>query len=206
MKKILVVCAIALMCVFNSTNSNAQQIKIGVFDEQAILGLMPGIQKVDTLLNKYATEDLAAERDHEISEFKRKDSTFRADSAKMNSSLKGIMQKEIADHFYKIQNWQQYQEQMLRQKQSEYLKPFYDKIGAAFQEVVAEQKYTHIFKQESVIIAEKSEDLSLRVLAKMKIPLPKEIEDQMKAAGIPYGGGSGAATKPTGTAKPPVKH
>jgi len=107
MKKILVVC-VALGFSLLYTNSTQAQGKIGVFDEQSVLGLMPGIEKVDTMLNQYVTDSLSVERDYELSELKREDSTFKKDSATMNPSLRSIMQKEIGQHFYKLQNWQQY--------------------------------------------------------------------------------------------------
>ena len=55
---------------------------------------------------------------------------------------------------------------------------------AVLQDVIKEQKYTHVFKPTDVIFAEKSEDIALRVLAGLKIPLPKEVLDAIKAAGI----------------------
>ena len=195
MKKILVVCvAFAGSLLFNTTQA---QVKIGVFDEQQILGFMPGIQKVDTLLQKYVSDSLKVEYDYEMSELKREDSTFKVDSSKMNPSLKAIMKKSIATRTTKIVNWQQYQQQMYQNKQQELLKPYLEKIYAALQEVITEQKYTHIFKPDAVIIAEKSDELPLRVLHKLKIPLPKEVDDQVKAL---LGGGTkapaGGAPKP----------
>ena len=43
------------MSLFINSKSDAQ-IKIGTFDEQSVLGLMPGIQKVDTALQKYVND------------------------------------------------------------------------------------------------------------------------------------------------------
>ncbi|MBY0347699.1 MAG: OmpH family outer membrane protein [Hydrotalea flava] len=197
-KAIVLFAALGLSMVMVGTTM-AQNIKIGIFDEQNVLALMPGIQKVDTLLNQYMTDSLNVQRDYAISEFKRKDSIYKADSARMNSSMKSIMQKDLADQFAKLQNWQQYQNQMMQQKQQQLLQPYYDIIGKAFQTVMAEQKYNYVFKPDALLYAEKSEELTLRVLAKMKIPLPKELEDQIKALGISTSGG-------TTPSKAPVKH
>ncbi|RTL50015.1 MAG: hypothetical protein EKK39_10220 [Sphingobacteriales bacterium] len=199
MKKAIVLFAALGLSMIMAGTTMAQNIKIGVFDEQNVLALMPGIQKVDTLLNQYMTDSLNEQRDYAISEFKRKDSIYKADSARMNSSMKSIMQKDLADQFAKLQNWQQYQNQMMQQKQQQLLQPYYDIIGKAFQAVMAEQKYTYVFKPDALLYAEKSEELTLRVLAKMKIPLPKELEDQIKALGISTSGGITPS-------KAPVKH
>lgn len=199
MKKAIVLFVALGLSIVMVGATMAQNIKIGIFDEQNVLALMPGIQKVDTLLNQYMTDSLNVQRDYAISEFKRKDSIYKADSARMNSSMKSIMQKDLADQFAKLQNWQQYQNQMMQQKQQQLLQPYYDIIGKAFQAVMAEQKYNYVFKPDALLYAEKSEELTLRVLAKMKIPLPKELEDQIKALGISTSGG-------TTPSKAPVKH
>ena len=116
MKKSLVGCMVLAASLLINTNTKAQ-IKIGTFDEQSVLGLMPGIQKVDTILQHYVSDSLKPEYDYELSEVMRLDSTFKKDSAAMQSGTRGIMQKEINQHKYKIVNWQQYQNQILEQKQ-----------------------------------------------------------------------------------------
>ena len=109
MKKVLLVAVAVIVGLFTTTKTNAQM-KIGTFDEEAILSFMPGIQNVDSLLQKYVTDSLQPEYDYELYQFQTKDSTFKIDSNKLNASVKQIMKKEIAQHFLKIQNWQQYQQ------------------------------------------------------------------------------------------------
>ena len=60
----------ALSAISNKTNA---QTKIGYFDENTVLGLMPGIQKVDTLLNQFNQDSLQGEYEYTLGEFKRKD-------------------------------------------------------------------------------------------------------------------------------------
>ncbi|MCX6209039.1 MAG: OmpH family outer membrane protein [Bacteroidetes bacterium] len=203
MKKVLTVCVAIAASLFIGSSVNAQT-KIGFFDDQQILSLMPGITKVDTLLQKFATDSLAPERDQLMEDLKRVDSMLK-DSSKLPTSLKITLKKEAAEYYYKLQNWQQYQTQVLQQKQEQLLAPFKKPIYAALQEVISEQKYTVILKPESVLWAEKSDELPLRVLAKLKLPnLPKEIQDQISAFN---GGGSSTAPKSNGggAAKPAPK-
>ena len=197
MKKLLFVSMAFALSLFATTQTNAQ-VKIGTFDEEAILSLMPGIQKVDTLLQKYVADSLKPEYEYEIYQFQTKDSTFKRDSANMNSSVKAIVKKEIGQHLAKIQNWQQYQQQMLQAKQQEYLRPYLEKIYAALQVVLQEQKYTHVFKKEVFIYADKSDELMLRVIQKLKIPVPRDVEEQIKALG-------GATQSAPAPAKAPAK-
>jgi len=204
MKKILVVC-VALGFSLLYTNSTQAQGKIGVFDEQSVLGLMPGIEKVDTLLNQYVTDSLSVERDYELSELKRKDSTFKKDSATMNPSLRSIMQKEIGQHFYKLQNWQQYQQQMVQQKQDLLLRPYLEKVYNALQEVVAEQKYVYVFKADAFspyAPPPLSDNLSIKVALKMGLKLPQNVLEALKAQGVSTGNGAGAVAPKPAVKKP----
>jgi Skp family chaperone for outer membrane proteins len=201
MKKVLTVCVAVAASIFITSNVNAQ-VKIGFFDDQAILSLMPGIGKVDTVLQKFAADTLGAERDQLMDDLKRTDSLLK-DSSRLTSSLKSVLQKEAAQNYYKLQNWQQYQQQVLQQKQAQLLEPFKKPIYAALQEVIAEQKYNVILKPDAAVWADKSDEVSLRVLGKLKIPLPKEVEEQVRA----LTGGSKptampAPQKPTTPAKP----
>lgn len=199
MKKVLLVSMAFALSLLVSNKSNAQ-IKIGVFDEETVLSVMPGIQKVDTLLQKFVNDSLKTEYEFEVYQYQSKDSAFRRDSGTMSASLKTAMKAEIAKHFMAIQNWQQYQQQRIQVKQEEFLAPYRSKIYDAFGLVIKEQKYTHVFKKEVFLVAEKSDELMLRVIQKMRIPVPKEIEDQIKALD------GGAPARPaTGGTKPAPK-
>lgn len=205
MKKVAVALAV-IISIASLSNANAQ-VKIGIFDRDQVLGLMPGIQKIDTLLQKYVNDSLKTEYDYTYSEFIAKDSALKKDSVELSKkpALKEIREKAVNELKLKLVNWQQYQNQLLQKKQNDLLAPYLEKMYAAMQEVIAEQKYTVILKPESVEyfdIATQSE-FALRVLDKMKIPLPKEVEEQIKA----LKGGVKPTTIPTSPAnKPAVKH
>jgi hypothetical protein len=86
---------------------------------------------------------------------------------------------------YKLINWQQYQQESMQQKQETLLLPYRQKIAAALSEVVAEQKYNFVLKADALSpYAQPSiaDNLTIRVAMKLKLPLPKEIEDAFKAA------------------------
>ncbi|OIR05019.1 outer membrane protein (OmpH-like) [mine drainage metagenome] len=204
MKKILVVCVALTIGLVFSNSTKAQQLKIGVFDEESVLGLFPDIQKVQTALDQYAQDSLKGEYDYTLSEFKRLDSTFKKDSATLAPSVKSLMQKDIATNYSKIVNWQQYQQQMLQAKQNQLLEPYLKKVYAAFQEVVAEQKYTWVLKKDACVIpGGLADNISIKVAQKLKLPLPQEVMDELKRQGLPTGS-TETGTKPT--TKPAVKH
>jgi hypothetical protein len=102
----------------------------------------------------------------------------------MNSGVRGIMQKEINQHKYKIVNWQQYQNQILEQKQEEFLYPFKQKIYASLEKIVREQKYTHVVKSDVFLIAPPQDNLVIKVALDLKLKFPKEVEDQLREQGL----------------------
>jgi len=183
MKKVLVGFTVMLsgLCFVTTTQA---QMKIGTFDEQSVLGLMPGIQKVDTLLQKYVSDSLKPEYDYELSELMRLDSTFKKDSATMQPGTRGIMQKEINQHKYKVVNWQQYQNQILEQKQEELLYPYKQKVYASLEKIIKEQKYTHVFKSDVLLVAPPQDNLVIKVALDLKLKFPKDVEDQLRAQGL----------------------
>ena len=184
MKKVLVVCVMAMAAsLFNTTQ--AQAVKIGVFDEQDVLSLFPGIQKIDTLLRQYAVDSLKPDYDYTVADFVKKDSTFKADSAKLAPSVRTAMQRDIQQLRAKLVNWQQYENQMVQQKQNELLYPYMQKVVGALQEIVAEQKYTYVFKSEAFspyVQPPILDNLTIKVAQRLKLPIPKEIEDAVKNA------------------------
>jgi len=208
MKKFLAACvALSLsILIINNAHAQQQQIKIGSFDEESVLGLMPGIQKVDTILQQYVADSLKVEYDYELSELKRKDSLLKDTTHKLNPSLASILQKEVSQHLYKIQNWQQYQNQMLQQKQEALLVPYRQKVYAALQEIITEQKYTYVFKSDVFFAPIPLKDnLSIKVAQKLKLPLPQEVQDALREQGLLEAGGA-TAPKPATKIGGAVKH
>jgi len=198
MKKVLFVC-LAFALSFLTTTKTSAQIKMGSFDEESVLGLIPGLQQYqDSILQKYVADSLRPEYDYELSQYQVKDSTLKADSAKLNASVKAIMKKEIAQHFYKIQNWNQYQQQRLQQKSDEILFPSKQKVYAALDEIIKTQKYTHVLKSDVFLLAPPLDNLSIKVAQKLKLPLPKDVEEAIKQA-------QGESTTPAGNKPPATK-
>ena len=189
--------AIAAITLFS--NSASAQVKIGYFDEQAALSLFPGIAKIDTLLNSYRLDSLQEEYKYTLADFQRRDSIFKKDSATMPAKARELATRELLQARYKLVNWTEYSQQMEQAKYEELVDPYRQKLYAAVQEVVAEQKYTLVLKAETIspyVRPNLLDNITIRAAQKLKLPLPKEIEDAWKAA-------SGSST--TTPAKPAAK-
>jgi Skp family chaperone for outer membrane proteins len=181
-------------------NSATAQTKIGYFDDQSVIALFPGIQeKLDTVLNSYAKDSLQDEYNYTLKDYQVKDSIYRRDSVDLSKRPKALQMatEDLNRLKYKLINWQQYQQQMMEQKQEGLLLPYRQKIAQALSEIVAEQKYNLVLKADALSpYAQPSiaDNLTIRVALRLKLPVPKDIEDAFKAA-------TGGAAKPATPAK-----
>ncbi len=185
MKKVLFVCGIFAATFLSMNSASAQTTKIGYFEEQSALSLFPGITKIDTLMNSYRVDSLQVEYNYTIADYQRKDSTFKKDSATMPAKARELAVRDLMQVRYKLVNWQQYQEELERYKYEQLVNPYRLKLAEALAAVVAEQKYTLVLKAETLspyVQPPLLDNLTIRVAQKLKLPLPKEIEDAWKAA------------------------
>jgi Skp family chaperone for outer membrane proteins len=149
-------------------------------------------------LNSYRIDSLQEEYKYNVSDFQRRDSIFKKDSATMPAKAREMASRELLQLRYKLVNWQEYSQQMEQAKYEELVNPYREKILQAVQEVVAEQKYTLVLKAETISPYARPnllDNITIRVAQKLKLPLPKEIEDAWKAA-------SGSSTTPAKPATP----
>lgn len=174
MKNLVLACLLAAgIFLVGSTNAQAQQ-KFGYFDVESVLGLMPGIEKVDSSLMIFERDSLTSEYQFELSELQRMDSTLRADSVRMPARLYQQRQQEQAQRFVKLQNWQQYSNQILQAKQQELLNPYYTRILEAFRKVKEAGKYTYVFKSEALYDAPQADNMIPLVAKELGITLPPQ--------------------------------
>lgn len=172
MKKLFVALAAVAALMLAGSDKAAAQSKMGYFDAEYVLSLMPGVSKIDTLLAEFERDSLGMEYDFRLGEFQRNDSTLRADSAKMPKRLYDEKKNEMIQKFYVLQNWQQYSQQVSQAKQQELIGPFYEKVLTAFQQVVEEGKYGYVFKREGLWIAPPADNLIPAVAKKLGLKLP----------------------------------
>lgn len=202
MKKLFFMMLAATALVFSAGNVSAQQpVKIGYFDEQLVLGLMPGIDKVSQQIESFQQDSLKDEYDYTYKTFMRQDSIFKKDSATLSAKARELALSDLNKNRQKLVYWQQYSQEAVGQKQEQLLQPFRVKVLSALNEVIAEQKYTLVLKNDALspyVNPPLLDNLAIRVAIKLKLQLPKEAEDAWRAAG---GTGLAAPTAPA-PAKP----
>ena len=207
MKKLLFVCLAFAASFLVSNTANAQQ-KIGYFDDQFVLTLMPGIDKIQPMMESYQRDSIQVEYDYTYKEYLRQDSIFKKDSAGLPAKARELAIGDLNKLKTKLVYWQQYSQQLTEQKQDQLLSPFRNKIFEALNAVVAEQKYTLILKADALSPYQNPpilDNLAIRVAIKMKLQLPKDYEDAWRAAGGTGLGAGGAAAPAKAPAKPAGK-
>ena len=195
MKKVLFVCVAVVASLLFTNHTNAQT-KIGTFDEESVLGLMPDIDKVSAALQSYAKDSLQVDYEYSVLEFNRRDSIYRKDSATMPARAREQATKELNQLKYKLVNWQQFQQESVRAKQDELLVPYKQKIYASLEKIIREQKYTHVFRNDALLKSPIGDNLSIKVAQDLKLNLPKEVIDELKNQGVPVPAAAAPATKP----------
>ncbi|MEI8097611.1 MAG: OmpH family outer membrane protein [Sediminibacterium sp.] len=199
MKKVLFVCVAVVASLLFTNHTNAQT-KIGTFDEESVLGLMPDIDKVSAALQSYAKDSLQVDYEYSVLEFNRRDSIYRKDSATMPARAREQATKELNQLKYKLVNWQQFQQESVRNKQEELLVPYKQKIYASLEKIIREQKYTHVFRNDALLKSPIGDNLSIKVAQDLKLNLPKEVIDELKNQGVPVPAAA-APTKPAAKTK-----
>jgi outer membrane protein len=99
-----------------------------------------------------------------------------------------------------LQGADDYVKRFLQFKQQEFLKPYYKKAKDAIDAVAKRKGYNFVLSPEHLLVAPAEDNISLAVLAELKIQLP----GQKPNTGGTQGGAKPPATKPAAT-KPPVK-
>lgn len=193
MKKLLFVCVALTVSLLFAQTTKAQSTKIGYFDEESVLGAFPGIGKIDTLMNVFTNDSIGGEYNYRISEYQRADSLFRKDSLTMPAKARELALRDLNQKRAILVNWQQYATEMRDSKLAQLLAPYRQRIAEALRQVVAENKYTLVINQAALVSPQLvqppiADNLSIRVAMKLKLPLPKEVEDAFRAATTSSGG------------------
>jgi Skp family chaperone for outer membrane proteins len=187
MKKGFLFAAVLLVAISFTKSASAQNVKIGYFDEQKVIVLFPGIQKLDTVLQSYRTDTLRDEYDYTLKSYQVKDSIYRRDSLELSKRPKALQLStdELNQLKYKLINWQQYEQEAMQEKTQQLLLPFRQKILAALSEVISENKYTWVINESALsqyFQPSIADNLALRTAMKLKLPISKDDEEAFRVA------------------------
>src|SRR6266536_977962 len=192
--------------IFAGKNVHAQQMKIGVFDIDIMVQVMPEYRNVDSLLQIYQNDSLNAEYEVYTNEYKRLDSTYKADSVlvaqgKKSKALLDYTEGERKKMTTDIVYWQQIAQNKFENKRGQLAQPLYRQIADAYKKVIDTKKYTLILKPQSYEIGSNVDNLFISVAKELKLTsLPQEL---LQFGGDPDAPKTGS-TMPPKTNNPPA--
>ena len=170
MKKIASFLAAAILFVSAGT-ANAQ--KTGYISLDEIVGLMPELRKVDSLLQRYQSDTINGEFASIVQEYNYKDSIMSSkDTISMPANVKAQYRQDIQGLAYQIQNWQSIAQQAMQNKQSELLEPIYVKVMNALNAVAKENGYSYVYNKEVLLVAPPADNLLPLVAKKLNVKVP----------------------------------
>jgi outer membrane protein len=177
MKKIT---AIIVLAAGLFTGSLHAQTKTGYIKVDDMVGLMPELKKIDTLLNIFQNDSLPRTYNYLLAQYQRYDSIAN-DSTHSPVVVRQDAAKQRGGFLEELQNWQTSAQQMFEAKQSSLLQPLYAKVMNAINEVAKEKGYSYIYSREALLVAPPADDILPFVAEKLKVKVPPP----------------GAGTKPT---------
>lgn len=179
MKKVLFSAFTLAILILSAAKVQAQQpaIKIGVFDIDAMVQAMPTYPTVDSLVQIYNRDSLGAEYEIYQSEYKRLDSTFKADSAAGKSAaILDYTGKQRQQMALNLVYWQQIAQQKSDTKRGQIAQPLYVEVVNAYKKILSQKKYTLILKPQTYEAGFAIDNIFISVAKELKLQgLPQEL-------------------------------
>jgi outer membrane protein len=168
MRKFTPLCVAILFSII-ATAGNAQTLKFGHIDLQALIQVMPERDSTETEFTKFQTdlEEILGEmqKDYQAKLQELEQMGQEVSELKRNAKI-----SELQNLNERIQGFQQNAQQQIQQKYQELLNPLYEKAMGAIDEVAKEQELMYVFETGSNVVLYKSnQSLDLFPLVKQKM-------------------------------------
>ena len=179
---------IFLLAVILATTGSVMAQKSAYISVDNVVGLMPDLGKIDTLMQRYQVDSINSEYASLVADYKYRDSILNSkDTLKMPASVRDQHMQTLQQISYQMQNWQQISQQAYQSKQQELLQPVYRKVMDAIRTVAKENGYAYVYSQEALLVAPPADNLLPLVAKRLNLKLPA--------------GAAGNAAPPTATPK-----
>lgn len=192
MKKLIVSVSFFGLLFLGFQAQAQQSLKVAVFDIDIMVQAMPGYRAVDSLVQIYERDSLAEEYSVYQSEYKRLDSTYKADSAANKSkALLDYTKNQLQQVAINLIYWQQIAQNKSDNKRAVLSQSMYEQVVNAYKKVLEKKKYLIILKPQTYEAGFPIDNLFISVAKELKLT---ELPQQLLVLG----------DDPDGAAKPPV--
>lgn len=156
-----------LLFVIVAASVNAQTLKFGHIDMQAIIQVMPERATAEAAFNKFQTdlEDVYGDLQKDL---QTKMDEFDKLGAEVSEVKRNAKVTEIQSLQQRMQDYQSTAQQQLQQKNSELMKPIYDKAQKAIEEVAKEQGLIYVFDVNSLLY-KSNQSIDILPMVKQKL-------------------------------------
>jgi len=168
MKSVFKICVLGIL-LFSAGFANAQTPKFGHIDLQALIGVMPERAAAEKQFNAYQKE-LEDALGVMQKEFQTKYMEYAQKKDSLSETVKKMKEDDLNAMNERIQTYQSSAGQQLQTKQTELLKPVFDKADKAIKEVGAEKGLIYVFDMSSrSILYNSKESLDIMPFVKAKL-------------------------------------
>ncbi len=158
------------------TLSAQDALKIGYTNADYVLSLLPEAKQIDADLKAYEKQ-LQNSLQAKYNDYQTKMAEYQENAATWDDLIRTNKEEELTSLQQNIQKFTQDAEQSMANKRNQLLKPVYEKIGTAIENVAKENNYTHIFSAgapgfDVLLYAREQDDVSNLILKKLGITPP----------------------------------
>ncbi|MFT4833298.1 MAG: outer membrane protein [Marinoscillum sp.] len=151
-------------------------LKIGYTNADYVLSLLPEAKQIEAELKAYEKQ-LQNQIQAKYNDLQGKMADYQANAAGWDDLIRTDKETEIQTLQQGIQKFTQDAEVSMGNKRNQLLKPVYEKIGNAIEQIAIENSYSHIFSAGSpgfdvLLYARESDDVSNLILKKLGITPP----------------------------------
>lgn len=171
MRNLMKLMAVVMLSIASYTAANAQALKFGHIDLQALVQVMPERTAAETEFNSFQAEleEILGEMQKD---YQSKLAEFEAMGEDASEIKRNAKIGEIQDVQQRIQNYQVTAQQQVQQKQAELLSPVFDKAEKAIEEVAKEQGLIYVFDSGAgnrTILYKSNQSIDVLPLVKTKL-------------------------------------
>lgn len=181
MKKIMLSLFTCSLFVLAGENSQAQALKVGVFDIDLMVQAMPGYRSVDSLVQVYERDSLAVEYQYYQERYQQLDSIYKLDSAlvaagKKSKAMLDMTMEDRRKMALNIVYWQQIAQNKSNAKRSQLAQPLYNTVSIAYRKILTAKKYNLILKPQTYEAGFPIDNIFISMARELKLSgLPQEL-------------------------------
>lgn len=178
------VCIASLLLALLGTFAQAQNLKLGFVDSQAVLEKLDEVKAANNTLQGFASvKEKELQKDAE--DLRRRISVYQEGSKEMSDQMRAATEKELQAAQEKLQIKQQGMQTEIATKEKQLFEPIQKRIQETIKQIATESSYTYVFDKQVLFHFPAGDDLSESVVKKLQASKPAGATTAPKPANTP---------------------